>query len=274
MEVEAFQRYWRETHGPLAATIPTIRRYVQSHPAAVRLRGRAPARLGRRRRPVAWFDDTMRACAPPPPAPSHARARRRAELRRARSALHHHARARHPRALTASPRPLGSVVYARATHAPRRQGGGDHGRAAGIGFSYARRFLAEGARVVVADIVDPGPAADKLGAGGRVLGVSTDVSDAASVPRAMVEAALARFTRIDDRESFDDAASLRHAEAAALRRDPGSGVGQRDGGQRERRLDYALERCVPAMRAQGGGRAWSTGRPPSWPRAPRCSCTT
>ena len=31
MEVDAFQRYWRETHGPLAATIPVIRRYVQSH---------------------------------------------------------------------------------------------------------------------------------------------------------------------------------------------------------------------------------------------------
>ena len=27
-ELEAFQRYWRETHGPLAATIPMIRRYV------------------------------------------------------------------------------------------------------------------------------------------------------------------------------------------------------------------------------------------------------
>ena len=31
------------------------------------------------------------------------------------------------------------------------------GGAAGIGFAYARRFLAEGARVVVADIADPGP---------------------------------------------------------------------------------------------------------------------
>jgi NAD(P)-dependent dehydrogenase (short-subunit alcohol dehydrogenase family) len=70
------------------------------------------------------------------------------------------------------------------------------GAAAGIGFAYARRFLAEGARVVMADIVDPVPAAEKLDASDRVLGVRTDVSDAASV-HAMVDAAVARFGRID-----------------------------------------------------------------------------
>jgi len=69
------------------------------------------------------------------------------------------------------------------------------GGAAGIGFAYARRFLAEGARVVVADVVDPAAAAGKLDAD-RALGVKTDVSDAASV-RAMVEATLARFGRLD-----------------------------------------------------------------------------
>ena len=31
MSIEAFQRYWREVHGPLAAQIATVRRYVQSH---------------------------------------------------------------------------------------------------------------------------------------------------------------------------------------------------------------------------------------------------
>jgi NAD(P)-dependent dehydrogenase (short-subunit alcohol dehydrogenase family) len=40
------------------------------------------------------------------------------------------------------------------------------GGAAGIGFAYARRFLAEGARVVVADIADPAPA---VACGGRSL---------------------------------------------------------------------------------------------------------
>src|SRR4030095_17248698 len=70
------------------------------------------------------------------------------------------------------------------------------GGAAGIGFAYAKRFLAEGARVVVADIVDPGPAADKLGAAERTLGVPTHVRESGSV-RAMVAAALFRLGRLD-----------------------------------------------------------------------------
>jgi NAD(P)-dependent dehydrogenase (short-subunit alcohol dehydrogenase family) len=70
------------------------------------------------------------------------------------------------------------------------------GGAAGIGFAYARRFVGEGARVVVADVADPEAAAGKLGAGERALGVVTDVSDARSV-HAMVDAAVARFGRVD-----------------------------------------------------------------------------
>jgi len=31
MSVEDFQRYWRETHAPIAAAIPGVRRYVQCH---------------------------------------------------------------------------------------------------------------------------------------------------------------------------------------------------------------------------------------------------
>jgi len=63
LSVETFQRYWREVHGPLAALIPVIRRYVQSH---TRLSaydgGRTPAHDGAA---VTWFDDTqaMRASA-------------------------------------------------------------------------------------------------------------------------------------------------------------------------------------------------------------------
>ncbi len=70
------------------------------------------------------------------------------------------------------------------------------GGAAGIGLAYARRFVAEGARVVVADVVDPAAAVETLGGGGRVLGVRTDVSHGVAV-RAMVDAAVARFGRID-----------------------------------------------------------------------------
>lgn len=63
LAVDEFQRYWREVHGPLAAQIPMIRRYVQSHtrPSAYE-RGRTPACDGVA---ITWFDDTraMRASA-------------------------------------------------------------------------------------------------------------------------------------------------------------------------------------------------------------------
>ncbi|MBI4637878.1 MAG: EthD family reductase [Candidatus Rokubacteria bacterium] len=63
MPIDGFQRYWREVHGPLAALIPVIHRYVQSHTRrAAYESGRAPRYDG-----VAstWFDDTqaMRASA-------------------------------------------------------------------------------------------------------------------------------------------------------------------------------------------------------------------
>ncbi len=63
MAIADFQRYWREVHGPLAAGISQIRRYVQSHvrPGAYEA-GRAPCYDGLA---VTWFDDTaaMRASA-------------------------------------------------------------------------------------------------------------------------------------------------------------------------------------------------------------------
>jgi uncharacterized protein (TIGR02118 family) len=49
-----FDRYWEQVHGPLAATIPTIRRYVQAHLSpGTREAGTAPYDgLA-----VTWFDD-------------------------------------------------------------------------------------------------------------------------------------------------------------------------------------------------------------------------
>jgi uncharacterized protein (TIGR02118 family) len=64
--VDEFQRYWRQVHGPIAARIPMIRRYVQSHTRrAVYEAGRTPAWDGVA---IAWFDDTqaMRAAATTP----------------------------------------------------------------------------------------------------------------------------------------------------------------------------------------------------------------
>lgn len=57
MEVDAFQRYWRQVHGPIAATIPVLRRYVQSHTRRSAYEGgRAPAYDGAA---LTWFDDTQ-----------------------------------------------------------------------------------------------------------------------------------------------------------------------------------------------------------------------
>ena len=64
--MDDFQRYWKDVHGPLAATIPVIRRYVQSHArASAYERGRTPPYDGLA---ITWFDDTaaMRASAATP----------------------------------------------------------------------------------------------------------------------------------------------------------------------------------------------------------------
>ena len=54
LSVEEFQRYWRETHGPVAGAIPGVRRYVQCHVL--------PELYGRQSPPYdgaaeLWFDD-------------------------------------------------------------------------------------------------------------------------------------------------------------------------------------------------------------------------
>lgn len=71
------------------------------------------------------------------------------------------------------------------------------GAAQGIGATYAEALAAEGARVVVADVLDTGPTAARLrDRGCEVLGVQADVTDPASVS-AMVDATLARFGQVD-----------------------------------------------------------------------------
>ena len=66
LSIDRLQRYWRQTHGPIAATIPQIRRYVQSHVrASAYANGRTPAYDGLA---ITWWDDTnaMRAAAGTP----------------------------------------------------------------------------------------------------------------------------------------------------------------------------------------------------------------
>ena len=56
MPVEAFQRHWREVHGPLGAAVPGLRRYVQCHTRlSAYSGGREPAWDGIA---IIWFDDS------------------------------------------------------------------------------------------------------------------------------------------------------------------------------------------------------------------------
>jgi 3-oxoacyl-[acyl-carrier protein] reductase len=72
------------------------------------------------------------------------------------------------------------------------------GAARGIGEGIARRFLAEGARVVVGDRpeMEPAAAAARFGPGEAAFGVEIDVSDPADAQR-IVDETLSRFGRLD-----------------------------------------------------------------------------
>jgi NAD(P)-dependent dehydrogenase (short-subunit alcohol dehydrogenase family) len=124
------------------------------------------------------------------------------------------------------------------------------GAAAGIGLAYARRFVAEGARVVLADVVDPLPSAEKLGAPDRVLPVRTDVSDLDQV-RAMVGAAVGRFGRIDvlvnNAAVFATLKPQRFDEIPEMEWDRVMAVNVKG-------IWNCARAVVPVMRAQGGGR--------------------
>ncbi|MFL9811832.1 glucose 1-dehydrogenase [Stutzerimonas sp. VN223-3] len=71
------------------------------------------------------------------------------------------------------------------------------GAAQGIGATYARAMAAEGAHIVVADVLDGSAVVDEIeAAGGQAISVMTDVSDEVSAA-AMATAAMERFGRID-----------------------------------------------------------------------------
>ena len=57
MPIEAFQKHWRDIHGPLGAAIPVVQRYVQSHTRlSVYKAGKTPVYDGVA---ITWFDDTQ-----------------------------------------------------------------------------------------------------------------------------------------------------------------------------------------------------------------------
>ena len=71
------------------------------------------------------------------------------------------------------------------------------GAARGIGAAYAKALAAEGAKVVVTDILDPSAAVGEITkAGGTAIGIVCDVTDNAAVD-AMVTKTVSEFGKID-----------------------------------------------------------------------------
>jgi NAD(P)-dependent dehydrogenase (short-subunit alcohol dehydrogenase family) len=124
------------------------------------------------------------------------------------------------------------------------------GGAVGLGLAYARRFVAEGARVVVADVVDGADAMKRLDAPAATHAVRADVSAFADCER-MVEEARRRFGRVDvlvNNAAVFATLKPTHFEAIA-----------------EAEWDHVMavnvkgiwnctRAAAPVMRAQGGGR--------------------
>jgi NAD(P)-dependent dehydrogenase (short-subunit alcohol dehydrogenase family) len=126
------------------------------------------------------------------------------------------------------------------------------GGAAGLGRVYAKRFLAEGARVMIADIVDPTDAVRELGAdqADRVAGVVTDVANAAAT-RAMADATLKRFGRVD--VLVNNAAVFANLTPKAF-----DAIDEAEWDRvmavNVKGIWNAVKAVVPVMKAQGGGR--------------------
>jgi NAD(P)-dependent dehydrogenase (short-subunit alcohol dehydrogenase family) len=71
------------------------------------------------------------------------------------------------------------------------------GAAQGIGAAYARRLAADGAKVVVNDLLDTNPLVQEIeAAGGEALGIEADVTDDGQIA-AMVSQTMQRWGRID-----------------------------------------------------------------------------
>ncbi|MEX0404321.1 glucose 1-dehydrogenase [Aquibium sp. LZ166] len=70
------------------------------------------------------------------------------------------------------------------------------GGASGIGLSFAERFVAEGAKVVIADVRGAAAAAESLGDKDTCIGIEADVASEDSVGR-MIEATLENFGQLD-----------------------------------------------------------------------------
>ena len=124
------------------------------------------------------------------------------------------------------------------------------GGALGIGRIYARRLLSEGARVLIADIVDSSDALRELKGHGEVQALKVDVAAAASA-QAMADETLRVFGRIDI--LVNNAAVF-----ATLKPQPFDAIPEAEWDRvmavNVKGIWNCVKAVVPAMKAQGGGR--------------------
>jgi len=124
------------------------------------------------------------------------------------------------------------------------------GGAAGLGLAYARRLVAERARVVIADVADTAEALKRLDAPAVTHGLRADVARFEDCRR-MVDDARARFGRVD--VLVNNAAVF-----ATLKPTPMEAIAEADWDRVMAVNVKGIWNCVravaPVMRAQGGGR--------------------
>jgi len=124
------------------------------------------------------------------------------------------------------------------------------GGAVGIGRVYVRRLLAEGARVLIGDIVDATDALRELAGRGEVRSVTVDVASATSA-QAMTDEAVRVFGRLDI--LVNNAAVF-----ATLKPQPFDAIPEAEWDRvmavNVKGIWNCAKAVVPAMKAQGGGR--------------------
>jgi NAD(P)-dependent dehydrogenase (short-subunit alcohol dehydrogenase family) len=124
------------------------------------------------------------------------------------------------------------------------------GGAAGLGLAYARRFVAEGARVVMADVVDGAGALQRLAAPAATHAVGADVAVFADCER-MVDETRRRFGRVD--VLVNNAAVF-----ATLKPTPFEAIAEAEWDRvmavNVKGIWNCARAAAPLMRAQGGGR--------------------
>ena len=124
------------------------------------------------------------------------------------------------------------------------------GGAAGLGFAYARRLLAEGARVVIADVADTAEALKRLDAGDAVHAVRADVAMLADCRR-MVDDTRRRFGALH--VLVNNAAVFATLRPQAFDAIPDA-EWDRVMAVNVKGIWNCVRAAVPVMRAQGGGR--------------------